>query len=275
LNSSYFLKTTIVHGDANANKPHPGRFPMKETGEVRPEDQPGPRDAREGAPVALDDPRVVRAVEDFMAALEAGQRPARPEFLAGYPEIADALSECLAGLEFVREMAPELSQPGWDGLVEGDGPDAKPLGDFRILREIGRGGMGVVFEAEQMSLGRRVALKMLPFAATMDPRHLQRSKNEARAAASLEHPHIVPVYGVGCERGVHYYAMKLIDGQSLASLIAHQRAHSARGGRQPPVGAQEQGVDAPRAPESATAPVAAARTERAPRDAAAFRQIAA
>src|SRR5262249_15971449 len=73
--------------------------------------------------------------------------------------------------------------------------------------------------AEQVSLSRRVALKVLPFAATMDPRHLQRFQNEARAAASLEHPHIVPVYGVGCERGVHYYAMKFIDGQSLAEVI--------------------------------------------------------
>jgi serine/threonine protein kinase len=94
-----------------------------------------------------------------------------------------------------------------------------PLGDFRIVREVGRGGMGILYEAEQMSLGRRVALKVLPFAATMDPRHLQRFQNEARAAASLEHPHIVPVYGVGCERGVHYYAMKFIDGQSLAAVI--------------------------------------------------------
>src|SRR5207244_4108876 len=95
----------------------------------------------------------------------------------------------------------------------------RTFGDFRILREVGRGGMGVVYEAEQISLNRRVALKVLPFAATMDPRQLQRFQNEARAAASLEHPHIVPVYGVGCERGVHYYAMKFIDGQSLAQVV--------------------------------------------------------
>ena len=70
-----------------------------------------------------------------------------------------------------------------------------------------------------MSLGRRVALKVLPFAATMDPRHLQRFHNEAKAAASLHHEHIVPVYGVGCERGVHYYAMQFIDGTTLAAVI--------------------------------------------------------
>jgi serine/threonine protein kinase/Flp pilus assembly protein TadD len=131
--------------------------------------------------------------------------------------------------------------------------------------------MGVVYEAEQISLARRVALKVLPFAATMDPRHLQRFQNEARAAASLEHPHIVPVYAVGCERGVHYYAMKFIDGQSLADLIRKQNDLSeprptGNGETSPlPVG---RGSDA-------TSPVAAtSSTQRAPRDAAAFRQIA-
>ncbi len=87
------------------------------------------------------------------------------------------------------------------------------------MREIGRGGMGVVYEAQQLSLGRRVALKVFPFAAMLDPRQLQRFKNEAQAAASLDHPNIVSVYSVGCERGVHYYAMKYIDGQTLAEVI--------------------------------------------------------
>src|SRR3954454_10529759 len=83
--------------------------------------------------------------------------------------------------------------------------------------------MGVVYEVEQLSLGRRVALKVLAFAAALDPRQLQRFKNEAQAAALLHHPNIVPVYAVGCERGVHYYAMQFIDGQSLASLIDELR----------------------------------------------------
>ena len=97
------------------------------------------------------------------------------------------------------------------------------LGDFRIIREIGRGGMGVVYEAEQTSLGRRVALKVLPFAGLLDTRQLQRFKNEARAAATLSHPHIVPVYFVGVERGVHYFAMQLIEGCSLAYVIDQLR----------------------------------------------------
>jgi serine/threonine protein kinase len=97
------------------------------------------------------------------------------------------------------------------------------LGDFRIVREIGRGGMGIVYEAVQLSLGRRVALKVLPFAATLDAKQLQRFKNEAQAAAQLHHTNIVPVYAVGVERGVHYYAMQLIEGQNLLDLIRRMR----------------------------------------------------
>src|SRR5262249_41143215 len=93
------------------------------------------------------------------------------------------------------------------------------LGDFRIVRELGRGGMGTVYEAVQLSLGRRVALKVLPFAAALDSRQLQRFKNEAQAAAHLHHQNIVPVYAVGEERGVHFYAMQLIDGHNLAVVV--------------------------------------------------------
>src|SRR5262249_28060028 len=90
------------------------------------------------------------------------------------------------------------------------------------------GGMGVVYEAEQISLGRRVALKVLPFASTLDAKQLQRFKNEAQAAAHLHHNSIVPVHATGCERGVHYYAMQYIEGQTLASLIAELRASGER-----------------------------------------------
>lgn len=97
------------------------------------------------------------------------------------------------------------------------------LGDFRLLREVGRGGMGIVYEAQQISLGRRIALKTLPLAGLLDRRRLQRFQNEARAAASLEHPHIVPVHAVGLDRGVYYYAMRFIDGPNLAELIQQLR----------------------------------------------------
>src|SRR5260370_14191356 len=83
--------------------------------------------------------------------------------------------------------------------------------------------MGIVYEAEQISLGRRVALKVLPFAAAFDSKQLQRFKNEAHAAAGLQHTNIVPVYFVGCERGVHFYAMQFVEGQTLAALIKDLR----------------------------------------------------
>lgn len=101
------------------------------------------------------------------------------------------------------------------------------LGDYRILREIGRGGMGVVYEAQQISLGRIVALKVLPFARMLDRTQLARFKNEARAAASLSHPHLVHVHAVGEDRGVHYYAMQYIEGQTVADLIASARPSSS------------------------------------------------
>lgn len=102
------------------------------------------------------------------------------------------------------------------------------LGDFRLIREVGRGGMGVVYAAEQISLGRQVALKILPFSHLLSPRHLQRFQNEVRAAASLQHPNIVPVYAVGCEKGVHYYAMQLIDGQTLAEKMLNGPRHPGK-----------------------------------------------
>jgi serine/threonine protein kinase len=109
------------------------------------------------------------------------------------------------------------------GFVSEAIADGQQLGDFRIVRAVGKGGMGVVYEAEQLSLGRRVALKVLPFAATTDARHLQRFHNEARAAACLHHTNIVPVFSVGSERGVHFYTMQFIDGQPLSDVIRQLR----------------------------------------------------
>ncbi len=109
--------------------------------------------------------------------------------------------------------------------ADGESPDGVPrqLGDFRILREVGRGGMGVVYEAEQVSLGRRVALKVLPRQALADPRYLGRFEREAKAAARLHHTNIVPVYGVGADRGIHYYAMQFIHGQALNDVLGELR----------------------------------------------------
>ena len=95
----------------------------------------------------------------------------------------------------------------------------KTLGDFRILRQIGRGGMGVVYEAEQTSIGRPVALKVLYAGEALDRDRLARFRNEVRAVAKLSHEHVVPVYSVGEHKGTHYFVMKLIDGTTLANVI--------------------------------------------------------
>src|SRR5205085_8056002 len=95
----------------------------------------------------------------------------------------------------------------------------KQIGDYRILREVGRGGMGVVYEAEQESLGRRVALKVLPAHALLDSKHIRRFEREAKAAARLHHTNIVPVFGVGHEVGAHYYVMQFIQGLGLDAVL--------------------------------------------------------
>jgi serine/threonine protein kinase len=168
-----------------------------------------------------EDPRLVQAVREYTEALEAGQKPDRAAWLARYPELGEALAECLDGLEILHQAAPRrrsLGEP-FGVATLGEAQASSPLGDFQITREIGRGGMGIVYEAVQLSLGRRVAIKVLPFAATFDSKQLQRFRHEAQAAAQLHHSNIVPVYAVGCERGIHFYAMQLIEGQSLDHLI--------------------------------------------------------
>jgi serine/threonine protein kinase len=174
-----------------------------------------------------DDPRLVEALREYQAALDAGRRPSRKELLARYPDIAADLADCLAGLDLLHSAAPRLHapehRPGPEAALAPEGT----LGDFRLVREVGRGGMGVVYEAVQLSLGRRVALKVLPLAATFDGRQLQRFENEARAAAHLHHGNIVPVFAVGNERGVPYYAMQFIDGRSLAAVIEELRGKPA------------------------------------------------
>lgn len=160
--------------------------------------------------------------EEVKACLNAGRQPDVEAVVRDHPELESQIRQLVPTLRLVHQLGDQ-SADNQAPLPSCDGNRSGQLGDFRIIREVGRGGMGVVYEAEQISLSRRVALKVLPFAATMDPRQLQRFQNEARAAASLEHEHIVPVYGVGCERAVHFYAMKFIDGTTLAQVIAEMK----------------------------------------------------
>ncbi len=150
---------------------------------------------------------LVRVLDQYLADLQAGRAPDRAQLLAAHPDLASQLEQCLAGIAFIHQAAqPATATPA-------------QLGDFRIVREIGRGGMGVVYEAEQLSLKRKVALKVLRFGAVADAEVMQRFQREAETVARLHHTNIVPVFAVGDEHGVHYYAMQFIAGQSLAGVI--------------------------------------------------------
>jgi serine/threonine protein kinase/WD40 repeat protein len=172
----------------------------------------------EACPDAAGDDELARVLETVMADIEAGRPVDVERMLTDHPTVADDLRACLASLRFIEKGAGTLACADDDRA-----PSMENLGDFRIRREIGRGGMGVVYEADQLSLGRKVALKVLPFAAALDAKQLQRFQHEAQAAAHLHHQNIVPVYFVGAERGVHFYAMQYIEGKTLAGLIAELR----------------------------------------------------
>jgi WD40 repeat protein len=160
-----------------------------------------------------EDAELVRLLEACLADIEAGRGVDLERLAAEQPALADRVRACLAGLQVVRQERVTMDRAVADAAPQ----PTRRLGDYVLLREVGRGGMGIVHEAEQVSPGRRVALKVLSFASALDPRLLQRFRNEARAAAGLRHAHIVPVYAVGCEDGVHFYAMQFVEGTTLAT----------------------------------------------------------
>jgi eukaryotic-like serine/threonine-protein kinase len=160
--------------------------------------------------------------EEFAARYGRGERPALKEYTDRYPELAEEIRELFPAL-IRAEQAEGVPQGKQDEEVTGASPAPNPpprqIGDYLILREIGRGGMGVVYEAEQISLGRRVALKVLPGQVSSDRLTRERFRREARAAARLHHTNIVPVFDVGQDGEVRYYAMQFIQGQGLDAII--------------------------------------------------------
>ena len=177
--------------------------------------------------VDSDQQELLAILEDFVDRLQRGEPVAVEDIVRTRPESADQLRGYLDSLQFLQRG---LSAPGnlaTDPLAESCGKPCR-LGEFEIVRELGRGGMGIVYEAVQVTLGRRVAVKILSFTAVLDHEQLARFAVEAQAAARLHHPHIVPVYSVGCEGGVHYYSMQFVDGQALDVVIEDLR-RSRRG----------------------------------------------
>ena len=156
---------------------------------------------------------------DFLARHRNGERPSIDEYARRHPSLADQIQSVFPSL-----LSLEKVKVGQQGAVDGRatlaGHEIKRLGDFKILREIGRGGMGIVYAARQESLGRVVAIKVLPRQSLLDDAGLQRFHSEAKHAAAMHHSNIVPVYGTGDFDGSHYLVMQLVDGQSLDKHLA-------------------------------------------------------
>lgn len=187
-------------------------------------------------------------LEEFQRLMSSGNDISAEEFASEHPEHRVELLQILPIADVLLDMSSEVTN---DKIAKDYEPPTKTLGDYRIVREIGRGGMGIVYEAHQISLDRRVALKILPLACLLGERQIQRFHNEARAAASLRHPNIVGVHGVGCERSVHFYSMELVKGCDLSSLIQDVHGES-----------YDDGSQSSRSAESDTRPIAALSTQR-------------
>ena len=175
----------------------------------------------------VDQPSQVRdpvelLAEEFLERRRRGELPSLKEYTDRYPHLAEEIRDVFPALVMMDEIDPqsaELNRSLGARLNLQGRPELRQLGDFRILREIGRGGMGAVYEARQESLGRHVALKVLPLAISRREPVRERFLREARAAARLHHTNIVPVFGTGDDQGVLYYAMQFIQGQGLDAVL--------------------------------------------------------
>lgn len=160
-----------------------------------------------------------KIVAHYTEQLRSGRRPSIDRYKKRFPDLAAELEDVLTSVAMIEGLkqsdtaSPTLGSQVRDLISHGR------LGDYRLVRELGRGGMGVVFEAVHESLGRRVALKVLPHRFIDDEKKIERFRREAQAAAKLHHTNIVSVFGVGQDQGHHYYVMEYVDGQSLSELM--------------------------------------------------------
>jgi eukaryotic-like serine/threonine-protein kinase len=183
---------------------------------------------RRNEPEATDrDEKLGEAIEAYLALIESGTAPDAEAFADRYPESRADLLAALEGLALVQGL---VGEPG--GSAHGHGPEGRlesgrRIAGYKIVRELGRGGMGVVYEAVHMGLDRPVALKVLGIHAAPDGTGRRRFLNEARTAAGLHHTHIVPVFDVGQVGGLCYYAMQRIEGSGLDRVVRHLRRDRA------------------------------------------------
>src|SRR6516165_10201894 len=167
--------------------------------------------------------RVLELAEEFLDRCRKGEKPPLKEYIDRHPELAAEIGEVFPAMAMMENIAvADSSLDGDESQKKAATPAEvalKQLGDYRIIRKIGHGGMGVVYEAEQVSLGRHVALKVLPSQALADAKHKRRFEREAKAAAKLHHTNIVPVFGVGEHEGLPYYVMQFIQGLGLDVVL--------------------------------------------------------
>ncbi|HTU21266.1 MAG TPA: protein kinase [Gemmataceae bacterium] len=183
---------------------------------------------------------VLELAEEFLERYRQGQRPLLKEYIDRYPELAAEIKEVFPAMALMENVA--LADDSLVGDATGptrvtQGAPPPQLGDYRILREVGRGGMGIVYEAEQISLGRHVALKVLPRSVLLDAAQKSRFEREAKAAAKLHHTNIVPVFGVGEHDGLPYYVMQFIQGLGLDDVLDELK-RMQDGGTPPPTGGE-------------------------------------
>jgi Flp pilus assembly protein TadD/tRNA A-37 threonylcarbamoyl transferase component Bud32 len=182
----------------------------------------------------------------FFEAIEAGQAAGVAELLASHPDLAPELETFFADEETVHRWTAPLRpvaraaftnalaaalDPAAEQGTSAPGTETRSVGDYELLEEIGRGGMGVVYKARQKSLGRLVALKMIRAGTLAVAADVERLRNEAEIVAQLDHPHIVPIHEVGDHDGQPYFSMKLIEGASLAQHLARFQADARSAAR--------------------------------------------
>ncbi len=202
---------------------------------------------------------VGKLADEFLQRYRRGERPSPSEYAGQYPEHADRIRELFPMLVMMEQGATEMSagaNPPEDIFTD---PAPTQIGEYNLLREIGRGGMGVVYEAEQLSLNRRVAVKVLSTQIANDQRLVSRFHQEAQAAARLHHTNIVPVYEVGREDDVCYYAMQLIHGQAISDVLRELKRLREQSAS-PTAPADERGSSGPGSPEQPAAPTKAIET---------------
>ena len=178
----------------------------------------GRTDVREDQDWEEDREPVEELAAEFIERLREGDRPTIREYVARYPEFADEIQELFPTILTMENVNRSRRERSGANRVDVSLP-IEQLGDFRLLGEIGRGGMGIVYVAEQVTLARQVAVKVLPKHFLRSKRDTDRFHREAQTAAGLHHTNIVPVFGVGEQNDTHYIVMQLIHGVGLDEII--------------------------------------------------------